>query len=70
MTPIDGSDHPMILVAQQILDSLIDVRPEYANKRVIGVRVENEPSTVSVLLDNESHVRFTGLFAATILRAS
>jgi hypothetical protein len=70
MTPIDGSDHPMIPVAQQILDSLVDIRPEYAGRRVVNVMREDASNTVSLTLDDGAKFQMSGLFARVILAPS
>lgn len=56
--------------AQQVLDSLTDIRPEYVGKRVVKVQEEPSPNTVLVALDDDMEVRFVGLLAKTILRSA
>ena len=55
--------------AQRLLNSLTDIRPEYASRTVMKVEEDfSKPNTVLIVLDNGLRFHWTGLFAAQILR--
>ena len=56
--------------AQEIVDSTVDIHPEYEGKRVVGLWIgpETQPLNVQVRLQDGTCVNFTGTWAEEILR--
>lgn len=66
MTNIDTN---RIRVANSILASLSDIRPEYRARIVTQVEEGTESSTVLLTLNDGYRVKLTGLYARVILGA-
>lgn len=60
----------MVKKAQEIVEHLTDIRPEYRGRRVLSVERVREPNTVIIHFDAGPKMRLIGTFAKQILAAA